>query len=109
MWKKSGKRLVSSVVALGLLFSVMPEVHIGENGAARVAHVAAAADTASGAGVINASGVNFRVKPAGDVIDKLERGTAVEILSIPAVVDNNHWYQIRYNGKTGYVQAPFIT
>lgn len=68
-------------------------------------------NVAAGAGAtgqITNGGVNFRVTPGGDVISKLDRDTVVELLTIPQQVDENHWYKIRYAGREGYVQAPFI-
>ncbi len=59
-------------------------------------------------GTITHGGVNFRQTEGGQVIGKLERGDVVELLSIPSVIDSNHWYYVRYNGNVGYVQAPFI-
>ena len=59
-------------------------------------------------GTITNGGVNFRETEGGYVIGKLERGDVVELLSIPSVIDSNHWYYVRYNGQVGYVQAPFI-
>ena len=71
----------------------------------------AAGNTTASAGAmgqITNGGVNFRETEGGSVIQKLDRGTAVELLSIPATIDDNHWYRVRYNGREGYIQAPFI-
>lgn len=59
-------------------------------------------------GEVTSSGVNFRETEGGPVIAKLDRGTVVDLLSIPSAVDENHWYRVRYNGHIGYIQAPFI-
>ncbi len=63
-----------------------------------------------GTGEITASGTNFRVAPSlsAGVIGKLNSGTVVTLLAIPDTIDENHWYQIRYNGQEGYVQSNFI-
>lgn len=63
-----------------------------------------------GTGEITASGTNFRVAPSlsAGVIGKLNSGTVVTLLTIPDTIDENHWYQIRYNGQEGYVQSNFI-
>lgn len=63
-----------------------------------------------GTGEITASGTNFRVAPSlsAGVIGKLNSGTVVTLLTIPETIDENHWYQIRYNGQEGYVQSNFI-
>ena len=53
-------------------------------------------------------GTNFRESEGGPVIQKLDRDTLVEVLSIPTVIDTSHWYQVRYNGTVGYIQAPFL-
>ena len=63
---------------------------------------------AGATGQITNGGVNFRATEAGDVIRKLDRGTVVEILTIPPVIDENHWYKIRYDGDEGYVMATFL-
>ena len=39
---------------------------------------------------------------------KLDRGTVVELLTIPSADDQDPWYNIRYNGIVGYIQGPFI-
>lgn len=59
-------------------------------------------------GRITNGGTNFRESEGGPVIQKLDRDTLVEVLTIPAVIDTSHWYQVRYNGYVGYIQAPFL-
>lgn len=56
------------------------------------------------------SGVNFRVGPSKSysTYGKLPEGTVVELLSIPTAVDEEHWYKVRYNNRTGYIQSLFI-
>lgn len=84
------------------------------NGAAEEETTVTAAPTAVpsgtviGMGRITAGGVNFRETEGGGVIEKLERDTLVEVLTVPSVIDTTHWYQVRYNNRTGYVQAPFV-
>ena len=71
-----------------------------------------AANTNAAAGTrgkIMSSGVNFRETPGGNVFFQLNRDDEVEVLTIPAKVDAEHWYQCRYNGFLGYVQAPYLT
>lgn len=61
-------------------------------------------------GVITADGVNFRTG-AGlqyGIYGKLNADTVVELLTIPDKIDSSHWYKISYNGRVGYIQAPFI-
>ena len=67
-------------------------------------------DVTNSTGEITADGVNFRQTPSAEaaIWGKLNRGTVVELLVIPAQVDANHWYKVKYNGLTGYIQAPFI-
>ena len=67
-------------------------------------------DVVNSTGEITADGVNFRVSPTTESasMGKLNRGTVVELLTIPAQVDGNHWYKVRYNGLNGYIQAPFV-
>lgn len=59
-------------------------------------------------GQITNDGVNFRESEGGNLICKLNKGTVVEILSIPPTVDTNHWYKVRYDGKEGYVMSTFM-
>ncbi len=56
------------------------------------------------------SGVKFRTGPglSYSYYGKLSEGTVVELLSIPTTIDEEHWYKVRYNNRTGYIQAPFI-
>ena len=51
-------------------------------------------------GEISAGGTNFRMAPStsGQKIMSLERGTIVEITSIPETVDTDHWYGVRCVG-----------
>ena len=63
---------------------------------------------AGATGQITNDGVNFRVSEGGELIRKLNHGTVVEILTIPATVDTNHWYKIRYDGDEGYVMSTFL-
>ena len=58
----------------------------------------------------SASGVNFRTGPGKSysIYGKIPMDTVVELLSIPTAVDEDHWYKIRYNNRTGYVQSPYI-
>ena len=87
----------------------------GEDAAqgASVSTSASSAITGSTGSITN-GGVNFRSLSGGSDIKthgsmmKLERGTVVELLEIPSVIDENHWFKIRYDGLTGYVQAPFV-
>ncbi len=60
--------------------------------------------------VTAADGVNFRTAPDREStsLGKLGYETVVELLSIPEVIDEDHWYQVRYNGKTGYIQSNFL-
>ena len=61
-------------------------------------------------GEITSGGTNFRVSPStkGYVIMKLERGTVVELTSIPDTIDTDHWYGVRYAGLDGYVMSTFV-
>ena len=70
----------------------------------------ASGEMVTATGVITANGVNFRTG-AGlqyGIYGKLNANTVVELLTIPAQIDANHWYRIRYNSRVGYIQAPFI-
>ena len=64
-----------------------------------------------GVGAVTSSdGVNFRTGPGRNYpsMGKLAAETNVELLSIPATVGDDHWYLVRYNGKKGYIQSPYI-
>ena len=64
-----------------------------------------------GVGVVtSANGVNFRTGPSKEygTMGKIPCDTAVDLLSIPAKVGEDYWYKVAYNGKTGYVQSPYI-
>lgn len=60
-------------------------------------------------GRINKGGVNFREKANGPVIGRLDNGTVVELLEIPAYLTKAYWFKVKYNGDTGYIQADLIT
>ena len=61
-------------------------------------------------GTITNGGVNLRAQPSmkGSVLFVLERGTAVDVLTIPAANDPDPWYQVEYAGYTGYVKGEFL-
>ena len=61
-------------------------------------------------GTITNSGVNMRSGPAMNKPSmlKLDKGTKVEILSAPDVMDENHWFKVKYDNQTGYIRADFI-
>ena len=61
-------------------------------------------------GEITAGEVNFRAAAgmSGGLIMKLDRGTIVELLSIPDTIDSEHWFRIRYAGYEGYVRSDFV-
>lgn len=52
-------------------------------------------------------GVNFRSAPSTDgaVYQLIKAGTPIEILSQV----NSYWYQISYNGRTGYVSTDYVS
>ena len=58
-------------------------------------------------GVISRGGTNFRDAPSmqGHSLMKLDNGTVVEVLSIPAAYDEDHWFKIYYANETGYIRA----
>ena len=68
-------------------------------------------DTAAAAGTtgyITNDGVNFRVEPNGQVIESVNRGTVMTVLTIPSVISEDTWYKVEYNGRTGYIMSPFL-
>ncbi len=68
----------------------------------------AASDTATG--TVTNGGTNFREEAGmyGRVIMKLDRGTVVQITSIPPQVDEYHWYGVYYAGYNGFIRSDFI-
>ena len=66
--------------------------------------------TVNATGMVTADKVNFRMeaKLTSSIYGKLNTGDVVQLLSIPEKTDSNHWYKVYYNGKTGYIQSPFI-
>ena len=54
-------------------------------------------------GTVNASLLNLRSSPDGDVLTQLERGTQVEVLGT-----NGDWLNVNAAGQTGFVKASFI-
>ena len=67
-------------------------------------------DVVDSTGAITADGVNFRIGPGKSygTMGKLDEGTVVELLTIPANIGADYWYKVRYNGQTGYIQSTFI-
>ena len=59
-------------------------------------------------GYITNDGVNFRMEPNGQVIESLNKGTAVTVLTIPSVISSETWYKVVYNEKTGYIMSTFL-
>lgn len=57
-------------------------------------------------GVVNTAALNVRSGPGTSYtrIDCISKGTEVTILS-----ENNGWYKVIFNGRTGYVSLPYIT
>lgn len=63
-----------------------------------------------GSGTITKDGTNLRSGPStvDAKLTTLNKGDVVTLLSIPVVVDSNHWYEVLFNTTHGYVQAPFV-
>ena len=61
-------------------------------------------------GEITKGETNFRMSPSlkGQKIMSLDRGTVVEVISIPDTIDEDHWYRVRYSGYTGYVMSTYV-
>ena len=94
-----------------------------ESGTNTTAASTAAGSTASAAGTssstaaasgttgsITNGGTNFREGPGKKYhsIMKLDRGTVVNITSIPDGIGEDYWYGVSYAGKTGYVNSEFV-
>ena len=59
-----------------------------------------------GTGTVTASSVNFRdgASMSAGVIAGLPNGTQVKIIGV-----NGNWYQVEYNGRTGYISSDYLT
>ena len=60
-------------------------------------------------GTINDWGVNFRAKPNGAIMKSLDKGTKVNVLSIPATINRSNWYRVEYEGNVGYIMSVYLT
>ena len=65
-------------------------------------------NTASGSfgtGTVTASSVNFRdgASMSAGVIAGLPNGTQVKVIGV-----NGNWYQVEYNGRTGYISSDYL-
>ena len=60
-------------------------------------------------GTINDWGVNFRAKPSGAIIKSLDKGTQVNVLSIPSSISRSTWYRVEYQGNVGYIMSVYLT
>lgn len=60
-------------------------------------------------GTVNAEGSSLRLRAeastTGSVLKNLSHGTKVDVLSVL----ENGWYQVDYNGTTGYVSGDYLT
>ena len=50
--------------------------------------------------------LNVRQAPDGQLVYKVQKGTIVDVLDSTA---NGEWWQISYNGKTGWAKSEFLT
>ena len=67
-------------------------------------------DNSTATGRVTNGEVNLRQGPSlrGRSLMKLNRGTLVQLLSIPDPLDPDPWYHVSYDRVTGYIQGPFI-
>ena len=92
-------------------YSQGSEIFVTGSGAS--ATVVTNTDTAAATGtvgVVTNSGTNFREGPSmkSRSMMKLDRGTQVEILTAPSVISSETFYEVRYDGVTGYIMSTFI-
>ena len=66
--------------------------------------------TSGSIGVVTNGGTNFREGPSTHAhsLMKLDRGTEVELITIPSVISSETFYEVRYQGQTGYIMSTFI-
>lgn len=100
------KRILAGLLIFAMVFSILP--FMGEN--ASTASASSSSSVTGATGMVTNDEVNFRQGPSlkSPYLFKLNRGTVVELLSIPSDTDLDPWYQVQYNGSTGYIQGPFI-
>ena len=62
-------------------------------------------------GTLSHSGVNLRAEPSkkSPSLVKLDRGMQVEVLSVPAGIGDDYWYEVKYGKIHGYIQSPYLT
>lgn len=60
-------------------------------------------------GTVTSSGVNFRETEAGKSLFKLNKGDQVTVLTVPSVIDSEHWFYCKYDKYYGYIQAPYLS
>lgn len=58
-----------------------------------------------GSGTVTASSVNFRdgASLSAGVIDSVNSGATVKVIGV-----SGNWYQVEYNGRTGYLSADYV-
>ncbi|MGN1367403.1 MAG: SH3 domain-containing protein [Aristaeellaceae bacterium] len=99
---------------MGEFFRPMTEeelqAYLGTEAAPDSTDAPASAEGAITTGMVTADDVQLRAAPGLDASSygKLPAGTVVELLSLPSIIDEDHWYQVRYNNRVGYIQSPFI-
>lgn len=59
--------------------------------------------TKKAVGVVLPTWLNVRVEPNGEIIDKIPKGTAVEI-----VVNESGWANVHVDGLSGWVASEFL-
>ena len=89
-----GKKILYALFSATLIFSIFA-----------IGTPSASADTAS-EGTVNTQDANLRAEPstASDIITEMNEGEAVSVLGTESL----GWYQIQYQGSTGYVRADFV-
>ncbi len=120
-YKAEAKNPANNFVHTGYIRSDCFRLLSAEETAAYTGTAAAAAPAASETstnaeaeegtvGYITNDGVNFRMEPSmsGLIIEPLNRGTAVTVLTIPSVISSETWYKVEYNGKTGYIMSTYL-
>lgn len=59
-------------------------------------------------GKVNYSAVHLRDNPWGTIIDLIYQGETVDIYGSTKDSDGNTWYEVKANGKKGYMYAEYI-
>jgi uncharacterized protein YgiM (DUF1202 family) len=95
---------IAAVLMLALAFSSLtPAAMAAPSGAAGASPSSQAIVEVDGLALRNGAGINC------PVIERLPQGATVTVISGPTQADGYHWYEVTYNGKTGYAAGEYLS